>query len=105
MFFEIRTTDVGPIIVYENDFLTLSSNDSLLQFFHEDIGRLDALEDHIKQNLQDAFSEYIEAFAVGINAPVAKMYAYVGASQQFLILKNIRFPQYIEAVRQAEQEE
>lgn len=105
MFFEIRTTDLGPIIVYENDFLTLSSNDSLLQFFHEDVSRLETLEDHIKQNLQDAFSEYIEAFSVGINAPVAKMYAYIGASQQFLILKNIRFPQYIEAVRQAEQEE
>ena len=105
MSFEIRATDVGPIIIHENNFLTLTSEDALLQFFHDDVSRLDVLHDHIKEELQNAFAEYVEAFEVGINAPVGKMYAYIGASQQFQILKNMRFPQYIEAVLRAEQEE
>jgi len=105
MSFEIRATELGPIIIYQNEFLSLAGDDGLLEFFHEDPSRFDVVRDHIKEELQNAFAEYVEAFEVGINAPVGKMYAYIGASQQFLMFKNMRFPQYIEAVLQAEQGE
>lgn len=105
MSFEIKATDLGPIIIYEGAFLSLVSEDGLLEFFHEDPRRFDVVQDHIKEELENAFAEYVEAVVVGINAPVGKIYAYIGASQQFLMFKNMRFPQYIEAVLQAEAEE
>ena len=105
MSIEIKATDLGPIIIHNGEFLSLTSEDGLLELFHEDPRRFDMVHDHIKEELQNAFAEYVEAFVVGINAPVGKMYAYIGASQQFLMFKNMRFPQYIEAVRRAEEEE
>lgn len=105
MSFEIKATDLGPIIIHGEKFLSLNGDDDLLEFFHQDFSRFDVVQDHIKEELQNAFTDYVDAFMVGINAPVGKMYAYIGASQQFLMFKNMRFPQYIEAVRRAEETE
>jgi hypothetical protein len=104
MSFEVRATDLGPIIIHDNKFFSLVSEDGLLDVFHEDPSLFEAMQDHIEEELNNSFAEYVEGFVAGINAPVGKIYAYIGASQQFLILKNMRFPQYVEAIRQAEEE-
>lgn len=104
MSFEIRATDVGPIIVHEGKFITMVSEDDLIEFCHEDGERLNALYDHIREELQEAVNVYLEGFAMGINPPAGRLYAYIAALQQFWMFKNIRFAQYVAAVLEAEEE-
>lgn len=104
MSFEIRATDIGPIIVHNGNFITLASEDALIEFCYEDGARLNILEDHIRGELKEACDLYLEGFSVGINPPAGKLYAYIAAYQQFWMFKNIRFAQYVTAVLEAEEE-
>jgi hypothetical protein len=104
MSFEIRATDIGPIIVHNDEFIALTSEDALIEFCYEDGTRLDAIQDHIKEELENALDLYIEGFMMGINPPAGKLYAYIAAFQQYWMFKHIRFSQYLTAVREAEEE-
>ena len=104
MSFEIRATEIGPVIVHGEKFITLVSEDALIEFCHEDGTRLGAIEDHIREELRETADSYIEGFAIGINPPAGKLYAYIAAYQQFWMFKNIRFAQYVQAVLEAEAE-
>jgi len=103
MSFEIKATDIGPIIIYNGNFVALASEDVMIELCHEDPTRFNVIQDHIKDELQDAFNLYMEGIDSGINPPAAKMYAYIAAFHQFWMFKYIRFAQYLMALEEAEQ--
>lgn len=103
MSFEIHPTDNGPVIVYNNIFVTINNDDTMIELCYEDGTRFDLIQDHIKDELQNTFDLYIEGFMSGINPPSAKLYAYISAFQQFWIFKNIKFAQFISAMEEAEE--
>jgi len=103
--FEIRATDIGPIIIYEGNFVTLASDDALIELCHEDGSRFDDIQNHIKDELRRSFDDYCDGFDANINPPAAKLYAYISSYQQFWIFKNIKFAQYMQAFNEAEDEQ
>lgn len=104
MSFEIRATDVGPIIVHGEKLITMASDDDLIEFCYEDGKRLDALYDHIRGEFQEAANLYLEGFAMGINPPAGRLYAYIAALQQFWMFKHIKFAQYVDAVLEVDEQ-
>lgn len=104
MSFEVRATDIGPIIVYNDEFIALTSEDAMITVCYEDAERFNVIRDHIIDELRDAFDLYMEGFTVGLNPPAGKLYAYVAALQQYWIFKNIKYAQYLAAFAEAEEE-
>lgn len=103
MSFEIKATDIGPILIHNGNFITLASDDAMIELCHEDPTRFDVIQDHIRAELQDSFNMYLEATDSGINPPAGKMYAYIAAFHQFWMFRYIRFAQYLSALEEAEQ--
>lgn len=105
MSIEIRATDIGPVIVHNDTFIVLANDDAMIEFCYEDANRLQLIQNHIKEELENSMDLYIEGFMMGINPPAGKLYAYMSAMQQFWILKNIKFAKYVAAVLEAQQME
>lgn len=95
---------MGPIIVVGEQFITLASDDALLELCHDDPTKFDAIHNHIQEELRDAFNVYMDAIASEINPPTGKMYAYMAAFHQFWMFRHIKFAQYLMALENAEQE-
>jgi hypothetical protein len=104
MSFEIRATDIGPIILHNDNLVPLTSEDAMIELCYEDGTRFNLIQDHIKEELQSACDTYIEGFMMGINPPAGRLYAYIAAFQQFWMFKHIRFAQYLSALHEAEEE-
>jgi hypothetical protein len=104
MLFEIHATDNGPVIIHNSEFVVLTSEDSLIQLIQEDVNRFDLIEDHIKQEIKNTFDLYLEGFAAGINPPAGRLYAYIAAYQQFWMFKYIKFPNFLMALENSENE-
>lgn len=104
MSFEIRATDIGPIIVNNGEFIALTSEDAMIEVCHEDGSRFNLIRDHIAAELKNAFDLYLEGFSSGLNPPSGKVYAYMAAYHQFWMFKNIKFAQYLDAIEEQEEE-
>lgn len=105
MSFEIHATDIGPVIVYNGNFLAITNDDAMIELAYEDGNRLKIIQDHIIEEAIESFNTYIEGFKAEINPPAGKLYAYISALQQFWIFEKIRLAQYLAALEQAEEEE
>ena len=104
MSFEIRATDIGPIIVHNGEFIALTSEDAMIEVCHEDGARFNLIRDHITEELKNAFDLYLEGFSLGLNPPSGKVYAYMAAYHQFWMFKNIRFAHFLNALEEQEEE-
>jgi len=104
MSFEIRATDIGPVIIHNGEFVALTSEDAMIEVCHEDGARFNIIRDHIVDELKATFDLYIEGFMAGLNPPAGKLYAYIAALQQFWMFKNIRFAHYLVALEESEEE-
>lgn len=104
MSFEIHATDIGPVIVNNGNFLSITNDDAMIELVYEDGDRFNVIRDHIVEELNETFSLYIEGFKSGLNPPAGKLYSYISALQQFWIFEKIRFAQYLNALSQAEDE-
>jgi len=104
MIFKIYSTSNGPFIIYDEKVLVLSEDDKLFELCEKDGSALRDIEGHILFELESAFSEYLGAVSSNIPAPVQKLNSYLSAVQQFLFFKNVKWPQYQTAIKEAEDE-
>lgn len=105
MSFEIHATDNGPVILYDGNFVVLTNDDAMLHMCHEDPSRFGLIHNHIQENLKDACDLYLEGFTLNLNPPAGKLYAYIAALQQYWMFRNIKFAQFLDALRTASEEE
>lgn len=99
---KIHATSNGPIIINNEQVLVLSEDDGLIQLCEQDGSVMRDIEGHILFELESAFNEYIGAVSSNIPAPAQKLYSYISAIRQFLLFKNVKWPQYQEAIKEAE---
>jgi hypothetical protein len=104
MSFEIKATDMGPVLIHNGNFFALASDDAMIELCYDDPTCFATIFEHLTQEVRNAFDEYLEGFGMGINPPNAKLYSYISALQQFWIFKNIKFAQYLDAVNREEDE-
>lgn len=102
MFLKIHATSNGPVIINDERVIVLSEDDSLIDLCEQDGSALREIEGHVLFELESAFNEYLGAVSSNIPAPAQKLYSYISAVQQFLLFKNVKWPQYKNAVKEAE---
>jgi len=100
----IHATDLGPLFFYEDKFIALTNDDEMIQMCYENATYFLDIQNHIKEELENTFQLYLEAFMADINPPASKLYAYISAMQQFWIFKHIKFAQFITTLEQAEEQ-
>jgi hypothetical protein len=105
MSFEIHATDNGPVMVNNGNFVVLSSDDAMIDLVYEDGSRFNLIQNHIKEELKNAFDLYLEGFSAGLNPPAGRLYAYISALQQYWMFRNIKFANFLSALEEAEDEE
>ncbi|NDB36009.1 MAG: hypothetical protein EB023_11860 [Flavobacteriia bacterium] len=103
MSFEIHATDNGPVINYNGKIIVLISEDDMLDMCHEDPLRFKQLQDHIHDELKAAAETYLDGFSNGFNPPAQRLYSYIAALQQYWMFRNIKFAQYLEALRETDE--
>jgi hypothetical protein len=74
----------------------------MIEMCYEDGSRFAEIQSHIKDELENVFELYLDAFMADINPPSGRLYAYISAMQQFWIFKHIKFAQFIATLEQAE---
>ena len=104
MSFEIHATDNGPVIIHNGKLAVLTSEDMMLEICHEDPMRFTEMQNHIHDELKSAAETYLDGFMNGFNPPAQRLYSYIAALQQFWMFRNIKFAQYLEALREADDE-
>jgi len=102
MFLKIYATSTGPVIIDDEQVIVLSDDDGLIGLCEQDGSALRDIEGHILFELESTFNEYLGAVSSNIPAPTQKLYSYISAIQQFLLFKNVKWPQYQEAIKEAE---
>lgn len=101
MSFEIHSTNNGPIILSEGKVIVLSDDDILIELCEKDESILNSMQEHISTELAASMQEFLGAIEANINASPSKIYSYLSAFQQFWMLKNHRWTQYLMALEEA----
>lgn len=83
MTYEIINTLSGPIIKYDDQYLTMMDTHLMIDIAENDSFFVTDLRENIMKVLRDSLDEYLEAFNDGIQHPPTKMYAYLNACGQY----------------------
>lgn len=102
MVFKICATSNGPVIIHDEQLTVMTDDDKLIGLCEKDASALRDIEGHIFFELESAFNEYFGAISSNIPAPTQKLHSYISAVQQFLFFKNVKWPQYQAAIKEAE---
>ena len=102
MEYEIIATNFGPIIKYDDKYLTMQDTRDLLMVQEENNGFIDAMKIHITETYNAAHTEVQEAFNMNYQFVSNRLYPYLQSMHQYQSFAFQAWPQYQQQVKQAQ---
>jgi len=83
MSFEIKVSNIGPVIIYKNAIHTLQDFTDLFDLVEEHPEFVDVMKEHILQTLNHVLAEVIDGLEHNIYYQPQRAYSYLGAMNAY----------------------
>ena len=97
MSYEIIKTVNGPLVKFEDKYISLIEHHLLIDACEENETLLAELQLHILEQIRDGADEVMDAFRSNLHPQPAKLYSYTNAASQYLAFVNGSWASYVVA--------